>query len=90
MKAGAVVLAAAVVTPVGLLVLLGAGFASAASDSGTGADPNAAKGAPAASDVRGGGGCSVANPYGTRGCVTPALAGVMAHPCCAPGPPART
>lgn len=72
-----VVTAAAVAIPVGMLLLLGAGMSAALSD-----DLDAIVGAqpPAATPVGSvGGGCRVPDPSGTGGCVTAALAGVLAQ-----------
>lgn len=77
MRAG-LLLAVVVAAPVGLVVLLGAGFAatsSAAADDATHAP--AAMASIEAVEVTGGGGCTVPDPSGTGGCVTPALAGVL-------------
>jgi len=66
--------------PAGVLMLLGAGFAAAAAghDAAGPGSPGAEQ-APSAEAhaVPGGGGCTVTDPSGTGGCVTPALAGLM-------------
>lgn len=74
MKGALLVAASVAIAPVALVVLLGAGFAAAAEDAGT--VPPAPDGDPAET-VPGSGGCTLHDPSGTGGCVTPALAGVM-------------
>ena len=73
---GVVLAGAAVTSPVVLLVVFGAAFVSAAGADGA----PAGESAPSAEVVpAGGGGCTVADPSGTGGCVTPALAAVLAR-----------
>jgi hypothetical protein len=74
-KAGTVA-AAAVTGPGLLLVVLVAGLAAAADTTPTGGTQT---GESAPSAAGGAGGCAVRDPSGTGGCVTSALAGVMAQ-----------
>ncbi|HEY6794238.1 MAG TPA: hypothetical protein VI248_06110 [Kineosporiaceae bacterium] len=73
----ALVATAAATCPVALLGLLGAGFA--ATTPAPDEVPDRVDGAASAHGVPSGGGCSVPDPSGTGGCVTPALADVMAQ-----------
>jgi hypothetical protein len=77
-KGAAAAVAGVVGAPVLLIVLLGAALSAAPNTAGGDSAPVAAT-TPAADRVRGEGGCTVADPSGTGGCVTPALAGVMAQ-----------